>query len=151
MAEIRSNQGPHLSLWHKQEGYHNLRFSPRIKEYKPHKRSCIRNLSPWNIWLCKAVGLRFERTKGCRKQISFLKDVCELHILWVSTRRQYFELHLRQTYLLILQNISERQQAPGSLPGNRDAGRCLFFFFNSFYFTDSCAGTHYFGIPLLAY
>ena len=49
-----------------------------------------------------------------------------------------------QTHLLILERLSERQEATGICPGYRDAGES--FWGSVFYHKDADAGKHHFGV-----
>ena len=58
---------------------------------------------------------------------------------------QSFERSLGQTYLLILESFSERQEATGAPPGD------IIILGSLFYHNDISAGKHHFGTLSLAF
>ena len=131
---------------HKWEGCHDCRGPPHgVRRQSPtaaspSQGSCTGKMCPKSIWLRKPTELTF-RTAGVLWEMKtlLLRNVNKIsHVLSPSSE---FERSLGQTHLLILEKLSERQEAIQKLPGDGDIGETHFG--SSFYCRDNDTVKHH--------
>ena len=99
----------------------------RSKGSKTHTKilsqgSYLGKMSPQKSGFQGQHSLCTEEPEHCRKQrLHFKRHPQKSHILWVPWQRQKFERNQGQTHLLILENISERQETASVPPRNTDS------------------------------
>ena len=95
-------------------------------------------------------GSRIGESQGSQKQRPcFARVHTKPHMLQVPEQRQEFERSLVQIHLLILERLSGRQGAMGTLPGDIDSDSSILG--NWFHHKDTGTGKCHFGVLTLAY